>query len=1290
MDATTTGKLGLDVAAANQGQLRLAIAGVNTDDVTFLKFNSQGHGLSQDYRFNFTLELKTVLDLSQVIGAAAYFEVSDNSEPVYIHGIIAEATYLGSRADGESYYISMNSMLFPLRHNLQNKVFLNKDVKQIVTDVLEASKFNNAEFEFKTKNEYPIREFTVQYNESDFDFIARLLAYEGIFYSFEQTADGAKIVFYDNISDVPAFESGELMYETQTGSVRALQTIYSLNRHSQMLTDNVKFKDYNYRTPEASLEAATSRSSSVSGQGTDYRYGENYKTLDDGDRIAKLRQQALDWPRETYIAETDCRALIPGQKFTLINHPNAALNGDYYIVCIAHQGDQSAAQPIGARIDGIIYKNTLTLVKAGIPYRASLPEPRYQHGVFSAKVETTGGDYAYLDEQGRYRIRMPFDLSARPDGEASHSVRQAQTHSGMEYGMHFPLQAGTEVILTCVNGDLDRPIMLAALHNPDLPNLVTADNHSQNLLRSWGDNELLMEDRKGEERIDLFTRERKNSLRLDAKSGKHKVYLGSDEGEMEQYAAKTMLIESGDSQTVQSGNDHILTIENAHSLHTEKKQIEYKAKTDIRYKAGKNIFLRSETKNIEMQVGKDMVVDVNNNLSLEVRNKDLSIVCKSGNFEIKAARAMTVKGQGGGNITVSQAGGSVVIDTGGAITIAGNTVNIDGDSVFLKGETGKQGGGGSGRGASGSQNGTDISKLNLAMLDVFTHSARKAQDLAASINAATVKEQINSEDVTVDQVAAQQSSNPSSTSTNLTSAAAALAANKTNPGENSEPGKRVYGLAWSKDRAPVGIPVDLTFSVQGFAGGETAEIQVIETAVDGGKKVIDTIQTPLTSGSGGQVAQWDTRPQSSVKASETQGQLNTNKYAFQCTVAGVSSNEISSPLCLTTNLKVQIESQGDNKATVDKVSIKAGDGKTYTGYVQNNEATVRNVPIGNTEKPKIAVKQTGYLLSSAAAPLPSTGEVITSIGNLPKEIHGGGWEPANQENYQGSKQDKPNAFNKFWALTRAASIVLGVIVVDDTHEPVARWEANGYGYKYDMPSGLLFVYQGGQQIAEYRVHNNNYGEVQLAGNQKIVATIDEYGNVTPIQNQILAPEEQEQLNYRTYVANGGEGSFSVWKGSGMPLEVGGEKVSGDVNKKLNTGTKVPYGSTDLSKSTIDWRKKQNYWGGSNIAAASYKDLNGEVQTIVKRSNLGGKHSERLLIEELESNNIPLENVNEIYSELEPCDVPGGKCAKMLNEKVPNAKLTYSFDYPGQSSASRELRIQGLNERAEALSKVKGE
>ena len=759
MDATTLNNLSLDVAAANQGQFRLAIAGLNAKDVTFVNMRSSGHAISEDYCFDINLQLKQPVDIGKYIGAAAYFETHDNTGPSYIHGVVSAMSYMGHRPDGEAYFVQMRSMLYTLKNNLQNRVFINKDAKQIIEDVLLSAKFNTAEFEFKTQGSYPIREFTVQYNESDYAFLSRIMAHEGIFYVLEQTDKGAKVMIYDNCADLPSFEAGDLIFERQSGTTRASQTVFGLNRQYQLLSEQVQLKDYNYRTPEISLDTVSTRAAAVNGSGQVYRYGENYKTLDEGSRIAKLRQQVLDWQREVYIADSDCRGMRPGMSFTLSYHPNEALNGDYLIIKVDHSADQGAGHARGPRPGGITYRNQLTLIKAGIPYRMNVPDTRYIEGIFTCKVETTGGEYAYLDEQGRYHLRMPFDLSMTSDGQSSHPVRQAQTYSGQDYGMHFPLHAGTEVIVTCLNGDIDRPIMLGALHNPDAPNLVTSANPSHNLLRSWGGNELLMEDRKGAERIDLFTREKKNILTLDARAGGHHVYLGSEEGEMEQYAAKTMHIESGDSMTIQSGNDHILTIENAHSLMTNNKEIEFKAKTDIRHNAGNNLELRSETENIEMRVGKDMVVDVQNNLSLEVRNKDLNIVVTNGNFEIKAANAITVKGQGGGNITLSQAGGSIVMDTGGAITIAGSTVNIDGDAVYLKGASVKQGGGGSGSGASGSQSGTSIQNLRLAAADLFTHLAQAAQDVAATINSSNVKQAIQAVDLSVDPLSVSPDSN---------------------------------------------------------------------------------------------------------------------------------------------------------------------------------------------------------------------------------------------------------------------------------------------------------------------------------------------------------------------------------------------------------------------------------------------------------------------------------------------------------------------------------------------------
>ena len=765
MEAVINNKLAQDITPANQGQFSLSIAGVASDAMRFLSVQSAGHAISDNYHFKFHIELQDYLAIDTLIGKPACFEILDAVIPQYVHGVITQVTYAGKRVDGESYHISLHSPLYPFSQNMQNRVFLNKNVAQIIEDVLSAGGLSGADYQIKLRGDYVTREFTIQYAESDFAFLTRQLAHEGLFYVFEQSDQGAKLLVLDTLEDIPTFALGDIRFQLQSGTARAMQTVYELNRYAGLLTDSVHLKDYNYRTPEATLETLAGRNSGVSGAGTAYRYGENFKSLDEGDRLAHLRQQALDWQREVYIADSNCRGLGPGMKFSLTDHPNAELNGDYVVIAIDHKADQSAAQARGGNSREPTYANQLTLIRAGIPFRRPVPAHRYMNGVFTAKVETTGGDYAYLDEQGRYRIRMPFDLAGTAAGEASHPVRQAQSYSGADYGMHFPLHAGTEVVITCVNGDMDRPILLGALHNPDAPNLVTSGNNSQNILRSWADNELFMEDRQGEERIELFTREKKNQLSLDAKQSGHKIYLATEEGEMEQYAAKTMLIESGDTQTVQSGKDHILTVENRQYLTTKNKQIEFKAATDIRQKAGNNVQITAETENIEMRVGKDMVVDVQDNMSLEVRNQDLNIIVSNGNFEIKAAKAITVNGQGGGNINISQAGGSVVIDTGGAITIAGTSVSIDGNAVYLKGATVGQGGGGSGSGASGSHSASNVANLNLAALDLFSHVAQQAQAVAASLNTTVAASAEKSVDLTTAQLQMQSSSNSYVTNT---------------------------------------------------------------------------------------------------------------------------------------------------------------------------------------------------------------------------------------------------------------------------------------------------------------------------------------------------------------------------------------------------------------------------------------------------------------------------------------------------------------------------------------------
>jgi type VI secretion system secreted protein VgrG len=683
MAAQSTANLSLN-RAANVSHFGFRIRTVPDDTFTVAGFSGENHGLSQDFRFNLSLTANAELQASTVVGNPATLEMGWGGATLYLHGIVDNFFRENDTPNGMAYRAIISSPLSILKQNTNNRVFLNRTVPQILDDVLRNAGFAKDDYTINLADSYPEREFTVQYAETDFDFLSRLLARAGIFFTFESDAKKTRPLFCDQSTKRPSLPGiGELRYQPQSGTARTVETIYALHPQARLLPGSVRVTDYNYRTPDTVLEARQSSAMGTS-KGENAVYGDHFKTIEEGQRMATIRQQALDAQRMVYVGETDCRGILPGYLLKITNHPIDELNNDYLVVGVSHSADQGAALAFGQEVKGPTYSNTVRLIKAETPYRPPVPDKRQIVGTFTARVETTGTEYAYLDDQGRYHIRVDFDRGEAAPGEASHPVRLIQPYGGDNYGIHFPLRAGTEVALTCVNGDPDRPVMSGALSNPKNPNVVTSDNATQNIIRTVSGNELLMEDRVGQEKTELFTAQRKNILTLDANQEGHKVRLATEEGEMEISACKTMLIESGDTQTVQSGNDHIVTVENAQRMMTRNKEIAYQAATDFRLKAGDNVRFKAEKQNIEMTSGKDMVVDVARNLSVEVRNSNMDLIVDSGNLNIKAARNISVLGQGGGPVTISQMNGTLQITTKGDVAISAGRINIQGNSINLK------------------------------------------------------------------------------------------------------------------------------------------------------------------------------------------------------------------------------------------------------------------------------------------------------------------------------------------------------------------------------------------------------------------------------------------------------------------------------------------------------------------------------------------------------------------------------------------------------------------------------
>jgi type VI secretion system secreted protein VgrG len=656
--------------------------------VAFENSAKSPHALSTDYEVALILAADWPQENAALLNKKARLTLMGEGGIQQLHGLVTQVTACGRNLDSFEYRLRMASPLHPLKLNRQSRVFLRRTLVEIVQEVLEGAGIAAQQVEFQIRHDYPQREFTAQYQESDYDFLSRQLAYWGLFFHFEQTEDDCKLVIRDHIQELPRLaEPGRLSYREQSGQSRGEETLYQLQAESRTLTGGVHLNDHNYRTPSTNLKHHQGSAAEIPGQGIDHRYGEHQQTPEEGAWLAQVRIEALDWQRRTYEAESDCCALAPGQTFTLTDHPDPALNGDYRVVSVSHRGDQRSGDAATRDGAGRHYSNRLILVRNGLLYRQPLPPelPRLR-GPLTARVESDGGDYPHLDDQGRYKVRLPYDLSGAEQAEASHPVRMMQPYGGNRYGFHFPLHAGTEVALGHLDGNPDRPLILGALPNPETPSPVTADNPSQHILRSWGGNELLFEDRAGQERIELFTRNRQNILSLDAREEAHQVRLASEQGDIKIDAGKTLLQRSGDSHTLEAGNDHEVAVENNQRLMTKNKEIQLNAATDIDFKAKQNVRFQAEAQNVEFVAQGNSTQTTEGDASHRIRQGDLHMVVERGDFNLRVAKKLAIKGEGGGGIHIGQAGCRFEIDTQGNLNLSGKQLRMDFQTIHAKGQ----------------------------------------------------------------------------------------------------------------------------------------------------------------------------------------------------------------------------------------------------------------------------------------------------------------------------------------------------------------------------------------------------------------------------------------------------------------------------------------------------------------------------------------------------------------------------------------------------------------------------
>ena len=499
------------MAYTDQERFSFISQGLPEDSFGVVNFQGQ-EGLSQCYRFVVTLVTSVQdLDLEAVLANPAVFTIRRAEGDLPFHGIIEAFEQLQAYNEYVFYRAELAPKFRWLNLTHHNQVFLNKKVPEVIRLVLKDGGLSEMDFELRLQRDYQEWEYLCQYRESHFNFVSRWMEREGIYYFFEQTPLGEKLILTDtNLAHTPMPQGRTLSYAPASGmqALHREEIIMDLVCHQQLLPQRVELKDYNYRTPSLEMSGRADVAPEL-GRGLMYLYGEHFLTPEEGEVLARIRAEELLCREQTFLGDSTIPFLRPGYVFGLEDHFREEYNQSYLTISLEHRGSQAGYLLSGLKdaLSGAdekpYYQNSFTAIPSKVQFRAERRSPKARiYGAMNAVIDSAGsGKYAELDQQGRYKVILPFDLSGRKDGKASAYIRMAQPYGGSDHGFHFPLHKGTEVILTFTDGDPDRPVIAGAAPNPENPSQVTADNQTKCVIQTPGGNHIHMEDQSGSERI---------------------------------------------------------------------------------------------------------------------------------------------------------------------------------------------------------------------------------------------------------------------------------------------------------------------------------------------------------------------------------------------------------------------------------------------------------------------------------------------------------------------------------------------------------------------------------------------------------------------------------------------------------------------------------------------------------------------------------------------------------------------------------------------------------------------
>ncbi|MBC7911561.1 MAG: type VI secretion system tip protein VgrG [Pyrinomonadaceae bacterium] len=479
-----------DVKAKQDDRLLIVeVASVAADDLLVTGFMGHEEVSSLfSFRLDLLSDVPEKIQLQNIVGKNVTIGLMLRDESYrHFNGFISRFSLSGRDEGGEHRFTHYRAEVVPwlwfLTRTADCRIFQDKTVPEIIEKIFKDLGFQD--FRFDTNRTYTKWDYCVQYRETDFNFVSRLMEEEGIFYFFEHENGKHTLIMADATEAYkPCPNQSRANFFPEGGYNDREDTVNSWEVYQEFRPGKYMLRDYHFQMPSKNLEVVEPTTFVVGGNDKfevyDYPGGHAQrfnkpeerlgKVEPEGRTIVNLRMEEEETPHLVHYGGSICRAFTAGKRFELVEPPPSVTDGPYLLTSVSHTATQPAefVSGRGGSSSDSSYNNSFTCIPASVTFRHSRITPKaIVQGPQTAVVVGPKGEEIFTDKFGRVKVQFHWDREGKKDENSSCWLRVGQTWAGKRWGASFWPRIGQEVIVAFLEGDPDQPIIIGSVYNAE-------------------------------------------------------------------------------------------------------------------------------------------------------------------------------------------------------------------------------------------------------------------------------------------------------------------------------------------------------------------------------------------------------------------------------------------------------------------------------------------------------------------------------------------------------------------------------------------------------------------------------------------------------------------------------------------------------------------------------------------------------------------------------------------------------------------------------------------------------